>query len=95
MNDSNARIAPDKIGVLSPDIICCTACGTCWQSGYVTYYIAINDYVTYTQNKFYILHHRPLMRRNLVLCKFTVVGKGKEVIDSLLHKLSNEKLDEM
>ena len=81
MNISNDGMAPDRIGVHSLDIICCTLCGICFMS--------IQKYLTsvaktYTQNKLQILHLGPKCFRYLVFCEITVLGRSEKVIDSLL-----------
>ena len=37
MNNLNDEMAPLKIGILSLDISCCTACGICWYIGSVRF----------------------------------------------------------
>jgi hypothetical protein len=43
--------------------------------------------VTHAQNEFGIFHRIPVVRRDLVLGQFTLIGKPQEVIDGLLNCL--------
>ncbi len=43
--------------------------------------------VTYIQNELDISHRVPVVRRDLVLRQFFIIGESKEVVNSLINQL--------
>src|SRR5215471_1399874 len=87
MNDSNAGMAPDRIGVLSEDIKCTASCETCLYNQIRT--LPSNRFATHTQDIFDIPHCCPFLRCNAVFCQLRLIWESEEIIDSLLDQFQH------